>query len=444
MSDDGTDDDSSDRDRRFEHLSATDETSADETATDDSASDDEVPDAGEQQHASSDPSQDIDAWEWTEPETVESGSNDERDPDTFESRFTTDPGDSETGGADRVPTQTDPPNTTAPLDDNKSNAGAHDRSPDDSAEAGDSEGRRTRDRIWNRSAETRERAETTAMTAESPSKTTPADAESGSALSEETETASSSAEDSTMSEKTDMTASALDPASDATDTPAPEPSSSTTTPDDADTESAFSAGSTDGDAGAPETESPVSGLDPIPGTSILLQCGSQDDREDAACHDLLGLTEDSGEQNVLLIQYRRVAPERLEHIATHAKQMTVVAVGYSQPVPESVEDQVETVEINNPNDITRLGILVSGTLDDWADDDATTVVCYDSVNVLLEYKDVQNTFRFLHVFLGTLESADAIAHFHADPLAGTPQKINTLKPLFDDVVSIDSMGVNLE
>jgi len=113
-------------------------------------------------------------------------------------------------------------------------------------------------------------------------------------------------------------------------------------------------------------------------------------------------------------------------------------------VPDAVTESVEVVSINNPNDITRLGILVSKTLDTWDDGDATTVVCYDSVNVLLEYKDIQSTFRFFHVFLGTLESAGAIAHFHADPLAGTPQKINTLKPLFDEVVSIDSMGIDLE
>ncbi|OYR58993.1 DUF7504 family protein [Halorubrum halodurans] len=189
---------------------------------------------------------------------------------------------------------------------------------------------------------------------------------------------------------------------------------------------------------------PPRGLNATPQTSVLVQCGSQDDRKDAACDDLLGLSADGTERSVVLIQYRKVDPARLERIAEESRRTKLISVGYSQTIPGSIEDEIETVKINNPNDITRLGILVSGTLDDWSSVDGETAVCYDSLNVLLKYKDVQSTFRFLHVFLGTLDGANAVSHFHVDPLAGDPQNINTLKPLFDEVVSIDSMGVHLE
>ena len=186
------------------------------------------------------------------------------------------------------------------------------------------------------------------------------------------------------------------------------------------------------------------GLDPDPGTSVLIQCGSQDDRKHAACTDLLGLADAGRDRNVLLVRYRKLHGERLERIAEAADRMKLISIGYSQPVPDSVRSAVETVQINNPNDITRLGILVSGTVDDWSDEDEETLVCFDSLNVLLEYKDVRSAFRFLHIFLGTLDSADAISHFHVDPLAGDSQNINTLKPLFDEVVSIDDVGVHRE
>ena len=430
MSSDDADDDSPDRDRRFDDMSVTAEgaTTADEATEpdDDAVTSDE----------------DIDAWEWNDPEPTAqpaSGSDSPQETDHGETRppDRDDPRGSERKGDDADPSPADTPEGNG--DDSRS----HGHSTDALGSTRDSGRRRTGSRIWNRSSSNQADDET----AETPSAEAPTEPEVGPPASESSKSVSTPAEDSAPNPG-DSTPSpdavrASDAATDASDG-TPDRNDATpdeTAPADTGDNPAFSPGAAGGDSDA---ESPTAGLDPAPGTSILLQCGSQDDREDAACHDLLGLERAGTDRNALLIQYRRLTPDRLEHIADHAARTTVVAVGYSQPVPESVADSVDTIEINNPNDITRLGILVSGTLDDWADHDATTVVCYDSVNVLLEYKDVQSTFRFFHVFLGTLESADAIAHFHADPLAGTPQKINTLKPLFDEVVSIDSMGVSLE
>jgi hypothetical protein len=83
-------------------------------------------------------------------------------------------------------------------------------------------------------------------------------------------------------------------------------------------------------------------------------------------------------------------------------------------------------------------------MDDWASAPGETVVCYDPLDVLLRYKNVKSAFRFLHLFLGKLQSAGAISHFHVDPSAGDPQEINTLKPLFDAVLTIDSVGTHVE
>lgn len=185
------------------------------------------------------------------------------------------------------------------------------------------------------------------------------------------------------------------------------------------------------------------GLDPGPGDSILLQCGAQDDREHAACVDLLSVT-DVEDNHVLLIRYKQMPEERLERIATNAARVKVISIGYSQPVPESVREEVSTVKINNPSDLTRLGIVVTKSVNDWNRSDAEVAVCHHSLNVLLQYKNAKSVFRFLHIFLGKLRSVDAVSHFHVDPSAGNPQEINTLKPLFDSVVSVDSVGVHLE
>ncbi len=184
-------------------------------------------------------------------------------------------------------------------------------------------------------------------------------------------------------------------------------------------------------------------LELTPGDVVLVQCGSQDDRKQQACIDLLGV-DDVADRNVLLVRYTEMNGPRLERIATHANRVTLVSVGYNQRVPQSVQQAVRTVNVTNPNDVTRLGIVITATLDNWSARDGETVVCFDPLNVLLRYKNVENVFRFLHILLGKLRSGNAISHFHVDPTAGDPQEINTLKPLFDSVLTIDSVGVSVE
>lgn len=186
-----------------------------------------------------------------------------------------------------------------------------------------------------------------------------------------------------------------------------------------------------------------SGLSLSPEMTTLVQCGSQDDRKQDARLDLLGLTE-PGERNVLLIQYRSLPTDALETIATNANQVTIITIGYSQTVPESVSETVKRININNPNDVTRLGILATGVVKDWAGADAETAVSVDPLDVLFRYKSVEGTFRFLHIFLGKLSNSGSISHFFVNPSASDPRDINTLKPLFDHVLTIDDAGVALE
>ncbi|GAB7010348.1 DUF7504 family protein [Halorubrum trueperi] len=187
-----------------------------------------------------------------------------------------------------------------------------------------------------------------------------------------------------------------------------------------------------------------SGVSVAPGTSVLVQSESRDDRSKHACHALLYDERDGTVPYTLLVRYQELDPSRLERLAEGSHRLKLIAIGYGQSVPASVDDAVDCVRITNPNDITRLGIVLSGTIADWSDDDRPIAVCFDSLNVVLNYRDVKSTFRFLHVLLNTLRSADTVSHFHVDPIAGDPQDVNTLKPLFDEVVAIDSVGVHRE
>ncbi|MGM0605867.1 MAG: DUF7504 family protein, partial [Halobacteriota archaeon] len=184
-------------------------------------------------------------------------------------------------------------------------------------------------------------------------------------------------------------------------------------------------------------------FDPDPGSNTLVQCGTHDGRQHAACLDLLGIG-DGADDNVLLVRYRALSGPQLEHIAEHARVVKILAIGYTQQVPDDVADSVDVVNITNPNDLTRLGILVTATVERWTSIESETVVCFGSINVLLRYKSVESVFRFLHIFLGKLRSAGAISHFHVDHLTGDAQHVNTLKPLFDSVITIGATEIRIE
>ena len=214
----------------------------------------------------------------------------------------------------------------------------------------------------------------------------------------------------------------------------PEPDTATTTPESDPTDIGWE---------ATEGYHRPSGLDLSRETTVLVQCGSQDDRKHDAREDLLGVT-DSGDRNILLIQYRSMNTDRLAAIAEAAQRVKVITVGCSQSVPNAVSDTVEVVNITNPNDVTRLGILSTKTLDDWQTLDGGISVALDPLDVLFRYKSVEGTFRFLHIFLGKLSAGGAVSSFFVNPSASNPQDVNTLKPLFDQILTVDAAGVDLD
>ncbi|MFC7045405.1 hypothetical protein ACFQH6_08300 [Halobacteriaceae archaeon GCM10025711] len=99
--------------------------------------------------------------------------------------------------------------------------------------------------------------------------------------------------------------------------------------------------------------------------------------------------------------------------------------------------RIETV--SDPRDLTGIGIKINDALS-WLSTESDLAVCFDSLTVLLQYSDLQRTFRFLHVLTGRLTAADARAHFHLDPDAHDDQTIATLTSLFDSVVEPTDEG----
>ena len=63
-----------------------------------------------------------------------------------------------------------------------------------------------------------------------------------------------------------------------------------------------------------------------------------------------------------------------------------------------------------------------------------------SLSTLRMYADLQAVFRFLHVFTGRIQSVDGLGVFAIDDSAHDDQTMNTLKQLFDGILTTQEDG----
>ena len=148
------------------------------------------------------------------------------------------------------------------------------------------------------------------------------------------------------------------------------------------------------------------------------------DHDVGVCLDLLTVAEPA-EENVLAVSFEETAADKSrrwsEGVGTQPRELAVV-------------------EVSPSDDVASLAETISGQLAEWESSDARTVVCFQSLAPLLERNDLRGAFRFLHLLLRRLESANAVAHFHLDPDTVDDRTLYTLFPLFDTVVEHDESG----
>lgn len=187
---------------------------------------------------------------------------------------------------------------------------------------------------------------------------------------------------------------------------------------------------------------PADLLDRIGGArNVLLDLPATAPAETAACSRLLPRVAPA-HADVIQISYTRSPASCVDDWQAETPQIPdrhlVVAVGdraspLTDPSELATEPTVETV--SDPRDFTSLGVVLTDTLDRWDGSSNQVAVCFDSLTALLESADSQQVFRFLHVLTSQFAHADALAHYHIDSTAHESRTVNSLRPLFDAVVS---------
>jgi KaiC/GvpD/RAD55 family RecA-like ATPase len=97
---------------------------------------------------------------------------------------------------------------------------------------------------------------------------------------------------------------------------------------------------------------------------------------------------------------------------------------------------------SSPVDMTGIGIKFSEVLEEFyrTRNIEQNRVMLHSLSTLLMYSDLQTVFRFLHVFTGRVQSIDGLGLFSIDSTAHDDQTMNTLKQLFDGIITTHEDG----
>ncbi|MFC6614366.1 RAD55 family ATPase [Halopenitus salinus] len=133
----------------------------------------------------------------------------------------------------------------------------------------------------------------------------------------------------------------------------------------------------------------------------------------------------------------RVLKDYRKRIDYEDRPVAVVDCVSRQQGVDDVRDDDRIKYASSPVDMTGIGIKLSEFLEAFYTDRGIerNRIMVHSLSTLLMYAELQTVFRFLHVFTGRVQSVDGLGLFCIDSTAHDDQTMNTLKQLFDGIIT---------
>lgn len=103
-------------------------------------------------------------------------------------------------------------------------------------------------------------------------------------------------------------------------------------------------------------------------------------------------------------------------------------------------EEVVHKRVNSPKNLPRTGLLITQTLKEWSNSEQPSVLCFHTLTAISGYVESETLFQFLFTLQAKLDSLGVTGHYHMDANRHDQQEINTLKTLFDLVVTISRDG----
>ena len=187
--------------------------------------------------------------------------------------------------------------------------------------------------------------------------------------------------------------------------------------------------------------SPVLDAQVDPGTSLLVS-GPPLTGKRALSLDVLAEGTRAGEAAIVVTTKDgadRVLEDYRKRVDVDDRPVAVIDCVTRQQGVGEVRDDDRVKYTSSPVDMTGIGIKLSETLESFYQGHGVerTRVMVHSLSTLLMYSDLQTVFRFLHVFTGRVQSVDGLGLFCIDATAHDDRTMNTLKQLFDGIVTTE-------
>lgn len=103
-------------------------------------------------------------------------------------------------------------------------------------------------------------------------------------------------------------------------------------------------------------------------------------------------------------------------------------------------EEVVHKRVNSPKNLSRTGLLITQTLKQWSNSEQPSVLCFHTLTAISGYVESETFFQFLFTLQAKLDSLGVTGHYHMDANRHDQQEMNTLKTLFDLVVTISRDG----
>ena len=183
------------------------------------------------------------------------------------------------------------------------------------------------------------------------------------------------------------------------------------------------------------------GVEVEPGTNLLLAGPPMTGKRSLALRMLAEGTNDG--EGTIVVTTKDSGEKILGDFREYAEDLDSAPVGVVDCVTKQQGMRNSAASENvayasSPVDMTGIGIKLSEFLQHFYQDlgvQRNRILLY-SLSTLLMYSNLQTVFRFLHVFTGRIQSADALGVFVIDSTAHDDQTMSTLKQLFDGEIQV--------
>lgn len=180
------------------------------------------------------------------------------------------------------------------------------------------------------------------------------------------------------------------------------------------------------------------------GSNVLLLGPAVDGAVDDGCRRLLRGGAHTEPRSMLVVTFtlspRQWVDRWDDHVGEQPDELVIVTTSDTFTGPTADEDFGDGVQVeylSSPGDLTGLGMIISKYLERWYDEGRKMALCFDSLTALLQYEELHNVYRFLHLMTTRLAGADAHAHFHLDPATQDEKAVSTLSSTFDALARYD-------